>query len=71
MPLKPAGDRNRDGEREAVSSAGHQSARARRGLDPLAARAAVLLADVLPHDELARDDVDLFALLCLAAHLFE
>ena len=57
-------DGDGDCEREAVAPAGHETARNGRGLDALAALAAVLLPEVLPDHELARDDVDLFALLC-------
>src|SRR5262245_25349899 len=65
--------RNGDGdcEREAVSAAAHEARRKRRRLDARAAATSVLLAHVLLLHELAREDVDLFALLCLTRHLLE
>ena len=62
-------DGDGDREREAVAAAGNETRRKERGLDALAAAAAVLLPDVLLDYELARDDVDLFTLLDLTAHL--
>ena len=63
--------RDADRERDASAPACDESTRARRRLDACTATTAVLLAHVLLHDKLARDDVDLFRLFDLSAHLLE
>jgi len=64
-------DGDGDREREAVAAAGNEARREGRGLDAFVAAAAVLLPDVSFGHKLARDDVDLFALLDLTVQLRE